>query len=209
MRTRLFAAPALMVALTVALATAGCARGSDNSSQVATAQDSTAKSSASPSASASRDPNAALKFTQCMREQGLTWFPDPSSDGKLSIMTPKGVDPKKVEAAQQACRKFMPGDGGADAPKPTASEMAAFRKMAQCMRDQGIKNFPDPSPDGGIKLDKKTMGDLGPGNSTFDAAQKICDQYAPKHDGTDTHQGGTDAGNDDKGQGGITTGGGA
>jgi hypothetical protein len=172
MRTRTVAVLSLMLVL----GSAACARTGTKDPQVASAQNGGAKPSASASATPSDDPDAPLKFSRCMREHGLPWFPDPS-DGKMSVAIPKGTDPKKMEAAQEACKKYMP-DGG-EARKPSAEELAQARAMAKCMRENGIPNFPDPNPDGGIAIDSGKLG-TGPGDPTWEKAEKACSQYAPK-----------------------------
>lgn len=159
----------LLIAVALALTAAGCAHQSQSDPQVASAGNKTA----APSTSASADP---LKFSQCMREQGLPWFPDPV-DGRLSIMVPKGTDPKKMEAAQEACKQWAP-DGG-QPHKPSPEELQAARDMAKCMRANGVPNFPDPQSDGSIRIDGKKVG-MGPGDPAFDKAQKACDKYMPK-----------------------------
>lgn len=169
---------AVTLTLLLALGSAGCARGANEDPAVATARTGDAVTSSSPSAAASRDPNAPLKFSQCMRAHGMTWFPDPDSSGHLMIKTPAGVDPSKMKAAQEACAAYAPG-GGPDGQKPTAAEMEQMRQVSKCMRANGVPNFPDPNPDGGISIDGSKLG-TGPGDPTFDKAQKLCDKYAPK-----------------------------
>lgn len=182
MRTRTAAAT---LAVLLALVPAACARGSKNDPQVASARNATA--TASPSASASEDPDAPLKFAQCMREHGMTWFPDPSSGGGTTVNIPKGTDPAKMEAAQEACKKYMP-DGGAP-HKPSAEDLQRTRAMAKCMRENGVPNFPDPEPDGSIRIDGGKLGS-GPGDPTFDKAQKLCSKYLPQGAQQHTEAGG-------------------
>lgn len=54
----------------------------------------------------------ALRFVACMRAHGLPTFPDPhvNSDG-IEVQLPKGLQPNSpvFRAAQQACKKLMPG----------------------------------------------------------------------------------------------------
>ena len=54
----------------------------------------------------------ALKFVACMRDHGLSTFPDPhvSSSG-IEMQLPKNLQPSSpvFRAAQQACKKLMPG----------------------------------------------------------------------------------------------------
>ncbi len=49
-------------------------------------------------------------------------------------------------------------------------------QYSQCMRDQGIADFPDPGPDGGIQLDGNVL-DLD--SPQFQAADEACKQYMP------------------------------
>jgi hypothetical protein len=54
----------------------------------------------------------ALKFVACMRAHGLSAFPDPQvSSGGIEMQLPKGMSPNSpvFRAAQQACKKLMPG----------------------------------------------------------------------------------------------------
>ena len=185
MRTRTVAVLGLMLAL----GSAACARTATNDPQVASANNGKTTASASPSASASDDPDAPLKFSQCMRAHGITWFPDPT-EGKLSVAIPKGTDQKKMEAAQEACKQYMPNGG--NAPKPSAEDLERARDMAKCMRANGVPNFPDPKPDGSIQIDGSKLG-TGPGDPTFDKAEKACSKYVPpgaeKHTGTNSDGG--------------------
>ncbi|HZD67485.1 MAG TPA: hypothetical protein VFA45_00750 [Actinomycetes bacterium] len=51
-----------------------------------------------------------LEFVSCMREHGVSNFPDPQN-GRFVITS--GVDPNspQFQAAMQACRKLLPGGG--------------------------------------------------------------------------------------------------
>jgi hypothetical protein len=169
-------AAALCFLLTLGLA--GCARGPAGDPAVATAHSADPAAGARPSSTASKDPDAPLKFSQCMRAHGLPWFPDPDSGGRLTVRTPAGVDRKKVDAAQRACAVFAP-DAGPGADKPTAAEMEQLRQVSRCMRAHGIANFPDPTANGAIQIDRDKLG-TGPGDPAFDKAQQACDKSLPK-----------------------------
>ena len=161
--------------LVLLLMLAGCAAktGVDG---VATANGApTAATSSAPAAA--NDKASALKFSQCMREHGMTWFPDPQAGGGLQIKIPPGTDKTKVDAAMEACKKFMPNGGQPMKADPAALEQ--MRQMAKCMRANGVPNFPDPSANGEIRIDGSKVG-MGPGDATFDAAQKKCEKYMPK-----------------------------
>ena len=88
--------------------------------------------------------STALRFSNCMRAQGVPNFPDPSSGGNLEL-TGSGVDAQSpaFQSAQKACSKFQPGGPGF--PKTSASQQQRALRFAQCMRAHGVPNFPDPS----------------------------------------------------------------
>jgi hypothetical protein len=179
----------LAAGLLLTLASAGCARGGNNQNPgVATAQTGKPKVSSSPSVPAQDTREAALKFSQCMREHGMTWFPDPQPGGGLTIRTPKGLDSKKMEAAHEACKKYEP-NGGVP-PKMNAADLEKARQMAQCMREHGVPKFPDPDPNGAIIIKRGELGS-GPGDPTFDKAQQQCAKYGPA-----PHLNGNDKGTD-------------
>ncbi|MEV4345702.1 hypothetical protein AB0J83_14625 [Actinoplanes sp. NPDC049596] len=181
----------LAVSLMLALVAAGCARAdADDGTGVATAQSGAATPGASPSAPATPDADMALKFAQCMRKEGITWWPDPNPGGRTTIKTPKGFDPKKLEQAQEACKEFAPNGGERPTPDPEMIELA--RQMAKCMRENGVPNFPDPKPDGSIQLDPKKLG-TGPGEPTFDKAEKACAKYQPEGASLERHEEGQPA----------------
>ncbi|BCY06091.1 hypothetical protein [Actinoplanes sp. L3-i22] len=172
MRTRTI----LALGVLLAAITAGCAKPAASDPGVATAQ--SAAPGASPTASRTEDPDAPLKYSKCMREHGMTWFPDPSN-GQLSVRVPDSVKKEDFNKAEQACRQWAPN--GENAPKPSAEDLEIARQMAKCMRENGVPNFPDPQPDGGIAIDSK-MG-IDPNSPSFQAAQKKCDKYRPKGPG--------------------------
>jgi hypothetical protein len=165
---------ALGVLLTAAAA--GCG-GPAVGDQVASAGGTPTASGAAASAAADqRDEDAPLKFAQCMREHGMTWFPDPQPGGGIQIKIPKGMDKEKFDAAMEACKKWAP-DGGDHGPAdPQMLEQA--RQMAKCMRENGVENFPDPQPDGSLRVDGGKVG-MGPGDPTFDKAEQACSKFMP------------------------------
>ena len=173
----------VVVGLMVALASTACAARSDDGQGVATAGQptATASSSATPGGAPGRgapDEDAPVKFAQCMRQHGMTWFPDPDADGRTVVKVPKSVDPEKFEAAQEACQQFAPDGGDAAEPDPEMVEMS--RRLAKCMRENGVPDFPDPQPNGSIELHRGKDGDgVGPGDPAFDKAEQKCSQYLP------------------------------
>ena len=95
----------------------------------------------------------AVKFAQCMRNNGVSNFPDPSASGQLTIdaiANGSGINTNTpaFQQALSACKNLEPP--GFMGTQRTPQQQAAALKFAQCMRDNGVSNFPDPSPDGPI-----------------------------------------------------------
>jgi hypothetical protein len=91
----------------------------------------------------------AMKFAQCMRDNGVSQFPDPDASGALTIenvVNGSSVDPNSAtfQQALSACRDLEPA--GFMGQKRSAQQQAAALKFAQCIRDNGVKDFPDPGP---------------------------------------------------------------
>jgi hypothetical protein len=93
----------------------------------------------------------AVKFAKCMRNNGVSAFPDPPASGKLTIdgiVNGSSLDPNSAAFTQaiSACRDLEPP--GFMGQKATPQQMNARLKFAQCMRDNGVSDFPDPTPNG-------------------------------------------------------------
>jgi hypothetical protein len=97
-------------------------------------------------AEAGADPDGggeqAAKYSECMRANGVADFPNPNVDGHIAY---GGVSvPETVwVTAVAACEQLEPA-GWSDAGR-TPEQQAAALKMAQCMRDNGVPDFPDPA----------------------------------------------------------------
>lgn len=103
--------------------------------------------------SSSEQEQAMLAFTQCMRENGVPDFPDPiaNADGTFSIQPPSGaMNQQATQEAMQGCRSNLEGvQMGSSAPG-TSERQDALLAFAQCMRVNGLPDFPDPVPDKGF-----------------------------------------------------------
>jgi hypothetical protein len=167
----------MTVLLLATLAAAGCAEPEDAGDGVASVGGATPSASASAADGPAK--GDALKHAQCMRENGMTWFKDPEPGQRgVRIAVPPGQDRAKVDAAMEACKKYLPNGGEPGRMDPAAMERA--RQMSKCMRENGVPDFPDPGPDGGIRIEKgKGKGGLGPGDPAFEAAQEACAQFRP------------------------------
>jgi hypothetical protein len=165
----------IVLGLLLTLGVAGCQR-SAGTGRVATAgKGGNATSSAKPDGQT--DQERMLKFAQCVRDNGVPDFADPqvSGGGGVSIGMPDGTDPKKADAAMQKCKQYMPNGG--EPQKLDPKDLEKLRKLAQCMRDNGVTNFPDPT-DHGIQVNGNTSG-LDPNDPKFKAADEACARYRP------------------------------
>lgn len=131
----------------VALIGAGCSNASSENGD--TGSSSSSSSSGGNENATNRD--KAVKFAECMRENGVREFPDPNASGQFAYEIKRGsaLDPSSAEwkTAIGACKDLQPpgalGDG-----KRSAEEQEAALKFAQCMRDNGVEDFPDPTENG-------------------------------------------------------------
>ena len=150
-------------ALTLALT--GCGSDAGGGTGVASVNGGTGTQAAA-SAKPSEDPQAkGLKFAQCMRENGVD-VPDPDSSGRFMMKFDKNTPQEKVQAAQEACKQYAPSgtrQGGGD-PKMAEN----LRKLAQCMRDNGVESYPDP--EGGMMRITPEVGE----DPDFKSAQEKC-----------------------------------
>ena len=129
----------------IGLMSAGCGANASSDSgttssagaPISSSSTSTTSSAASPKLSA-RD--KAVKFAECMRANGVPHFPDPDTKGEVNF----GVDVSKevFTKAVDACKALKPP--GALSSKRTPKEQSASLRFAQCVRDNGVKDFPDP-----------------------------------------------------------------
>lgn len=132
---------------------------------------------------------AQLAYSQCMRAHGVANFPDPNSQGAISIQgggssgndASNGLDPNNptFQAADKACRSKLPVPTKAQ----QAQAMQNALKQARCMRAHGIKDFPDPQSSNGritMTINGSAGSDLNPNNPLFQQAQKVCMPNAPR-----------------------------
>jgi hypothetical protein len=61
-------------------------------------------------------------------------------------------------------------------PKPPEVDRAQVLQYAQCMRDNGVKNFPDPNPAGALQMDGSAVNLNSP---EFQQAQQKCGHLMP------------------------------
>jgi hypothetical protein len=120
----------------------------------------------------------ALEYSECMRDNGITDFPDPQEgDGGGGLSLPEGIDPESDEfaAAAEACEQYMPGPDPED--MIDADLFAALLDYAECMRANGIDDFPDPEEDG-LFVHFDELG-IDPDGDDYQAALDACEDERP------------------------------
>jgi hypothetical protein len=91
----------------------------------------------------------AVQFADCMRHSGVPAFPDPDPSGGFTIdaiANGTSIDTNSAAWRQaiSACRDLEPP--GFTGYQRTPPQQQAALKFAQCIRDNGVKDFPDPAP---------------------------------------------------------------
>src|ERR687891_344668 len=121
----------------------------------------------------------AVKFSECMRDNGVREFPDPPASGGLTIdgvLNGSSLDPNAPAWKQAigACKDLQPPGFTGD-EEVTAEEQEARLEFAQCMRDNGVEDFPDPAPDAPL-IDTSRMPGSPSARSIpgFQAATEAC-----------------------------------
>jgi hypothetical protein len=161
--------PAALAA--VALVGVGC--GSDAPSDAETAGNSgtasTAESSGASQKLSARD--KAVKFAECIRQHGVGDFPDPNAKNDFEYGV--SVTPAVWKKATTACKALQPP--GTLSAKRTPKEQSASLRLAQCVRANGVKDFPDPVNGEPIVNTYKIPSSNRPGGMTIlNAALKKC-----------------------------------
>ena len=148
----------------------------------AACSNSSGDSGSSGSATNNNGRTQAVKFAQCMRTNGVTEFPDPDASGQLTIdgvANNSSVNPNTAafEQALSACKDLEPS--GFTGHKRTPQEQANALRFAQCIRDHGVKDFPDPAPDDPlIDTNRIPSASENGGMSILSAAMRQCRDFA-------------------------------
>jgi hypothetical protein len=94
---------------------------------------------------------SALRFSRCMRANGVPNFPDPGpGDSKTRSGSDINLQPPAAQSAFDACQKYLPQSG--HSPPVPASVRREEIALARCMRANGVPNFPDPNANGDIQF---------------------------------------------------------
>jgi hypothetical protein len=124
----------------------------------------------------------AVKFAECMRNNGVSAFPDPTASGELTIdgiANGSSVDTSSAAWKQAigACKDLEPS--GFTGAKVTPQQRTARLAFAQCVRENGVPDFPDPTPNGPlVDTNRIPSAATASGMSILNAAMQKCGRYA-------------------------------
>jgi hypothetical protein len=167
----------------VALIGAGCSNGSAEngntgtgtaSSSGPTSSTRSASSTGTASSGANKKLTArdkAVKFAECIRAHGVSDFPDPNAKNQFEYGV--SVSPAVWTRATTACKDLQPP--GTLSAKRTRKQQSAALRFAQCVRDHGVKDFPDPVNGEPLVNTYKIPSSNRPGGMTIlNAAMHAC-----------------------------------
>jgi hypothetical protein len=125
----------------------------------------------------------AVKFARCMRDNGVSEFPDPDASGGLTIdgvVNGSSLDPSAPawKEAIGVCKDLQPpGFTGDEAV--SAGEQEVRLEFARCMRENGVKDFPDPANGEPLVDTRRIPSTARPGGmSIINAAMQTCRDLA-------------------------------
>jgi hypothetical protein len=122
-------------------------------------------------AEAGADP---AKYSECMRANGVADFPDPDTRGQIAYGG-ISVTPEVWVNAVGACKDQQPPGFLTEANRTPEQQNAAL-KFGQCMRDNGVPDFPDPATARDPLIDTTKMPGEPSARSIpgFEDAQEAC-----------------------------------
>jgi hypothetical protein len=172
---------AVAVLAVVALLVAGCGSNSD-SSGVATAGGSGGQASTTTAPKANQEQQA-LRFTKCMREQGVN-MADPTVDasGNVRLRPPMGSDEPsqaKLQKARDACQQYLQGLQQDVMGQDQTKFRDSLLKYARCMRKNGY-DLPDPNFSNQGASGGGPFGDaIDQNDPAFKKADAVCRSNLP------------------------------
>jgi hypothetical protein len=105
---------------------------------------------------------SAVAYSACMRSHGVPGYPDPDPSGNLPKGSAQdfGVSGSQYQTAKLACRHLLASsdttfiaslaqclETGDCPPAVVQQALSDGRNLAQCMRHDGVPNWPDPTID--------------------------------------------------------------
>jgi hypothetical protein len=166
----------LAMLVCLGLVISGCGGSSTGGGQGTSGTQATGRASSAGSSQSESNNAKRLAFSQCMRSQGISNFPDPSGQNSVSGSLPPGIDVNspQYQSAQGTCAHLLPS-GGAD-PGGSAQGQEQTLQYVACMRSHGYPNFPDPNSSGDLVIPQG----VDPNSPQFDSAQRACQSLLPE-----------------------------
>jgi hypothetical protein len=115
-----------------------------------------------------------------MRSHGVPNFPDPDSQGTITITVSASLNPSApaFQRAVAACHHLIPSGSEAGHTLSQAQQQqmkARVLAFAACMRSHGVPSYPDPKfSNGGVSQGYGAKGGVDPSSPILQAAQKTC-----------------------------------
>jgi hypothetical protein len=124
----------------------------------------------------------AVRFAECMRSNGVSNFPDPRASGTFTldaIANGSSLDTSTPAFTQaiRACKELEPAGfmGSTRSPQQTQAAL----EFAQCIRANGVSDFPDPTNGQPLVDTNRIPSAAQPGGmSILKAAMQKCRDYA-------------------------------
>jgi hypothetical protein len=172
MSRKLWRLAAFGIVVVLAVIAAGCG-GTQNSSGTNT--------STTGHRSAVTPREKAVKFSACMRTNGVSDFPDANASGEFPSYG-VSVSPAVWMKAVAACKALQPP--GTLSAKLTPAQESAALKFAQCIRENGVPDFPDPVSGQPLVDTTRIPSSNKPGGMTIlNAAMHTCGHFVAEQTG--------------------------
>ncbi len=159
----------------IALLAAGCGGNSPTTSTTT----SNAASSGGPKDIAA----SAYKYATCMRDHGVSNFPDPrvstsNGDTAVAMVVPRTIaGSPQFNSAQTACRGILPEPSKSDLAQQAHDQLVHKQDLlafTHCLRDHGVTGFPDPNSQGHLSLQLVQSAGIDLQAPSFKTAALAC-----------------------------------
>jgi hypothetical protein len=164
----------LVALAAVAVLSAGCGSSTPSETDTGSTSGTATSSATADNAGGGKKLSArdkAVKFAECIRQHGVSDFPDPNAKNDFEYGVSVTVEVWKK--ATTACKDLQPP--GSLSAKRTPKQQSAGLRFAQCIRENGVKDFPDPVNGEPLVNTYKIPSSNRPGGmDILNAAMKKC-----------------------------------